>query len=88
MRELEYEDVQLVAEWERLDALLPLEERPTTRVGLREGIRQRTEELCQRIRQGDADTGPYRDQVLAHVRETVREKLLVSNPQWLNRLMS
>jgi hypothetical protein len=88
MRELEYEDVQLVAEWERLDALLPLEERPTTRVGLREAIRRRTEELCQRIRQGDTDAGPYREQVLAHVRETVREKLLVSNPQWLNRPMS
>ena len=85
MRELEREDEQLAAEWERLKKLLSSKERPTTRVGLREAIRQQTEDLCQRIRQGDADTVPYRDQVLAHVRETVREKLLVSNPQWLNR---
>ena len=85
MRELEHEEEQLATEWERLDQLLLPTERPTTRAGLREAIQRRTEELCQRIRQGDADASPYRDQVLAHVRETVREKLLVNNPQWLNR---
>ena len=85
MRELEHEEEHLAAEWQRLEALLPPVERPATRAELREAIRRRTEELCQRIRQGDTDTGPYRDQVLAHVRETVREKLLVSNPGWLKR---
>jgi Domain of unknown function (DUF6285) len=85
IRELEHENEQLAAEWERLEALLPPTERPATRAGLREAIRRGTAELCQRIRQGEADAGPYRDQVLAHVRETVREKLLVSNPGWLNR---
>jgi len=85
MRELEHEEEQLAAEWERLNALLPPAEHPATRTALREGIRQRTEELCQHIRQGDVDTGPYRDQALAHVRETVQEKLLVSNPGWLER---
>jgi hypothetical protein len=84
-RELECADEQLVAEWERLNGLLPSVERPTTRAGLQDAIRRRTEELCQRIRQGEADLDPYRDQVLAHVRETVREKLLVSNPQWLKQ---
>jgi len=85
MRELEQEEEQLAAEWERLNQLLSPTERRATRAELREAIRQRTEELCLRIRQGDADIGPYRDQVLAHVRETVREKLLVSNPGWLKR---
>jgi Domain of unknown function (DUF6285) len=86
VRELEHEDAQLAAEWERLNDLLPpTTERPATRARLREAIRRRTEQLCQRIRQGDADAGSYRDQVLAHIRETVREKLLVSNPGWLNR---
>lgn len=85
MRELEHEDVQLAAEWERLNQLLLPSERPATRTELREAIRRRTEDLCQRIRQGDADTGSYRQQVLTHVRETVQEKLIVSNPQWLNR---
>jgi hypothetical protein len=85
MRELEHEDSQLAAEWSRLNQLLPAIERPVSQAELRGAIRQRTEELCQRIRRGDADAGPYRDQVLAHLRETVREKLQVSNPQWLNR---
>jgi hypothetical protein len=85
MRELEHEDEHLQTEWDRLNTLLSPTERPTTPTGLRQAIRQRTEALCQRIRQGDADAGPYREQVLAHLRETVREKLLVSNPQWLNR---
>jgi Domain of unknown function (DUF6285) len=85
MRELEHEEEHLAAEWQRLNELLPAAERPATQAELREAIRRRTEELCQHIRQGDTDTGPYRDQVLAHVRETVREKLLVSNPGWLKR---
>lgn len=85
MRELEHEEECLAAEWERLGALLPPVERPTPRTELRAAIGRRTEELCQRIRRGDADAGPYRDQVLAHIRETVREKLLVSNPGWLKR---
>ena len=85
MRELEREDEQLAVEWERLNGLLPPVERPATRAGLQDAIRLRTEELCLRIRQGATDAGSYRQQVLAHVRETVREKLLVSNPGWLNR---
>jgi len=85
MRELENEEHDLFAEWERLNQLLPPLKRPSSPSALREAIRQRTDELCQRIRKGDADTGLYREQVLAHVRECVREKLLVNNPQWINR---
>jgi hypothetical protein len=85
LRELEHEEAQLVAEWERLNIVLPAMAQPSTRADLRKAIRQRTEELCHRIRQGDADAGPYRQQVLAHVRESVREKLLVNNPQWIKR---
>ena len=84
-RDLEYEEEQLTEEWERLNQLLAREDRPSTRAGLRQAIRRRTEELCQRIRQGKADVSPYRKQVLAHVRESVREKLLVSNPGWITR---
>lgn len=85
MRELETEEEQLTNEWTRLNELLPGKERPTTRQALKKALRERTEELCQRIQQGEADTGPYRAQVLAHVRESVREKLLVSNPGWIKR---
>ena len=84
-RELEHEEEQLTEEWERLNQLLSREDRPSTRAGLRQAIRRRTEALCLRIRQGEADTGPYRKHVLAHVRESVREKLLVSNPGWITR---
>ncbi|MBM4258243.1 MAG: hypothetical protein FJ147_20400 [Deltaproteobacteria bacterium] len=84
MRELENEEHDLFAEWERLNQLLAPLLRPESLSALRTAIQQRTQELCQRIRNGDADAGAYRQQVLAHVRESVREKLLVNNPQWIN----
>ncbi len=85
LRELDAEEEQLTAEWERLNGLLSQEAQPTSRGELKRVMRRRTEELCQRIHRGDADAGLYRDQVLAHVRESVREKLLVSNPGWIQR---
>ncbi len=39
-------------------------------------------ELVRRIRAGDADAAPWREEVLAHLRETVRERLAVANPQY------
>jgi len=84
-RELANEEEQLSAEWLRLDALLDTTERPATRDPLQRAIWQRTEELSERIRQGDVDTGPYREQVLQHLKETIRDKLVVSNPKWIER---
>lgn len=83
VRELDHEETQLAAEWERLNALLPQTPQPSSRAALKQALRQRTEALCGRIRRGDADAGPYRAQVLAHVRASVKEKLQVSNPGWL-----
>jgi hypothetical protein len=83
-REIEHEDEQLAREWAGLDALLGVTERPDTRAALREALTARNEALCERIRAGDADGAPLRDGVLAHVRQTVREKLLVTNPAWVN----
>jgi hypothetical protein len=37
--------------------------------------------LCARIRAGHADEGPWRDEVLAHLRATCRRQLAVSNPK-------
>jgi hypothetical protein len=85
MRELEQEEGQLAAEWNGLNELLGPAERPATRTELREVIRKRTEELSERIRRGEADSGLYREQVVAHVQRTVRDKLLVSNPAWLGQ---
>ena len=83
-RELESEDTQLRAEWERLRELLGLAGRPpTARAELRRQVRQHTAELCERIRDGDADAGSWRSTVMAHVRQTVEDKLRVANPKYL-----
>ncbi len=82
-RELEAEESHLAGEWAGLDELLGPQEAPQGRAALREAIKARTAELCERVRRGDADRGPFREAVLAQVRRTVREKLLVSNPGWL-----
>ena len=83
MRELEMEPAHLAAEWKRLDALLGEAAAPSDLVALRDGVRARTEELCERIRRGDADAGVFRADAAAHVRATVREKLAVVNPKLL-----
>ena len=82
-RELESEEVQLLSEWSRLDGLLGTVPLPGQRDALREQLRQRTAELAERIRHGDADAGDWRRAVLAHVRQTVVDKLAVANPRQL-----
>ena len=84
-RELEREEEQLAAEWAGLCDLLGPAERPAERPALRESIRNRTAELCQRIQGGEADAGGFREAALEHVRRTVRDKLLVTNPGWLGK---
>ncbi len=82
-RELAREEEQLAAEWACLDELLGPAARPEGKTALRDAITSRTNELCERIRDGDADDGRFREATLAHVRRTVRDKLLVDNPGWL-----
>jgi len=83
-RELDAADAQHLTEWRRLDALLGTTETPPAeRDALRQGLADRTAALCARIRRGDADTRPWRDAVLAHVRQTVIDKLAVANPKYL-----
>lgn len=83
-RELQSEDVQLRAEWERVNDILgTVEPPPHGRDELRRALRARTRELCERIRRGDADGGAWRAAVLAHVRQSVVDKLAVANPKYL-----
>jgi hypothetical protein len=83
-RELANEDAQLQAEAERLMALLGTSEPiPRDCLGRRGVIRRLTTELCRRIRQGDADQGEWCVRVFDHTRTTIREKLAVANPQYL-----
>ena len=85
MRELEHGEEQSAAEWQRLDALLSPDEQPEKQDAVREAIWKRTGELCARIQNGDADSGPYREQVLSHLRQTIHDKLVISNPKWITR---
>jgi hypothetical protein len=82
-RELESEEGQWADEWVRLDVLLGATEMPTRREERRRFLLARTEQLCARIRDGDADRGAFREAVLRHVRRTVEEKLAVANPKLL-----
>jgi hypothetical protein len=82
-RELEHEETQLHAEWERLAGLLEHadEAAPASRSALRARVREWTAALAERIHAGEADTGERARAVRAHVSETVREKLRVANPR-------
>jgi hypothetical protein len=82
-RELEAESEQLAAEWQRLDAILTVEPIPTDLRSLKKYLLERSEELCGRIRSGEADMGKFRQAVMRHVRQTVRDKLAVANPKLL-----
>jgi hypothetical protein len=44
-------------------------------------VRELSFELCRRIDAGDADDGAWRENVLAHLRACVAEKLSVDNPK-------
>ncbi len=82
-RELENEEEQLGREWESLVELLGEAPRPRDRDALRAVLTQRNEELSGRIRSGDADEGDFRTTVVKHLRQTVHDKLAVTNPGWL-----
>ena len=82
-RELEREEEQLAAEWAGLDGLLEPAKPPEGRAALRKALGARTADLCERIRAGEADAGPFREAVVRLVRQTIQDKLLVSNPGWL-----
>ena len=82
-RELAGEETSLLAEWERLARVLNEASAPPARLdALRAAVRARTAALAERIRRGEADAGPFRAAVRAHVRATVEEKLRVANPRF------
>jgi hypothetical protein len=82
-RELDLGPESSRAEWRRLDALLEPMAMPEDERALRKELYGRTRELCALIRRGDADEGPWRRRVLAHVRQTIEEKLAIAKPEML-----
>ena len=80
-REIETADAHERGEWQRLGALLgdgapP----PDAREARRAALVARNEALAARIRAGEADAGPWRADLLAHLRRTVADKLEVAKP--------
>jgi Domain of unknown function (DUF6285) len=81
-REIATEEEQLAGEWKRLAALLDVDPSlPPGRAALRAALRARSEDLAARIRRGEADAGPWRRAVLAHLAHTVSDKLDVAQPR-------
>ena len=82
-RELQHEERYLDAEWQGLNLVLGPQQRPPTLESTKQALVERNRDLCERIRDGDADSGRFRELTFAHVRDVVHAKLEVSNPKWL-----
>lgn len=79
-RELALGPVHDRAQLARLRALLPSVQ-VESQGGVAATVRELSFELCRRIDAGDADRGPWRREVLEHLRRSVEEKLAVDNPK-------
>jgi uncharacterized protein DUF6285 len=83
-RELEGEERHAAAEWASLDALLGVEVMPQAAAERRSALLRRNQALCERIRGGALDRADgLEPRLLEHVRRTVADKLVVTNPAWL-----
>ena len=82
-RELELEGEQLPRRFERLAALLESEAAaPADPAELSRAIEALEREVCERIRGGESDAGPWREALLAHLRADVSERLAIDNPRY------
>lgn len=85
-REQELEMRNLFNETERLSKLLSkLPPSANSPEGLKREILKLNEELCARIRNGDADHDPRRREVKDHIRQTLIEKLEIANPRIITK---
>ncbi len=83
-RELVGGDEALRVEWRQLVTLLATPEAaiPETGATLFAVVRALNDTLATRIRSGDADAGPWRHAVLAHLRATADARLAIANPKY------
>ena len=81
-RELPGEEARLRAEQAALEGLLggPPLTAAADLDGLRAQVLALNRELCERIRRGEADAGPWRERLLAVLRAAVEDRLAVDNP--------
>ncbi|MFN2425365.1 MAG: DUF6285 domain-containing protein [Candidatus Binatia bacterium] len=84
-REIAMGPAQDRAQLERLAALLGEDASKVASEDIAARVREWSQELCRRIDAGDADSGPWREQLLEHLRACVNEKLTVDNPRAAGR---
>jgi hypothetical protein len=83
-RELVLGEGALRAEWQRLARVLRMPETspPDGGAALAAAVGALNGRLAEAIRAGDADAGPRRAEVLAHLRATSAERLAIANPKY------
>jgi alpha-D-ribose 1-methylphosphonate 5-triphosphate synthase subunit PhnI len=81
-RELLLEEEHQAREWAALDTLLGPAQQPAGRAARASALRNRNDELCARIRAGSFDDGPAHAAVVASVRQSVQDKLAVTDPAY------
>lgn len=79
-RELQSEEGNLQAEWQRLSQLLNAGDPPTSLATLREAVGALTKQLTEEIRAGRHDDS---EAIRTHLRHTTEEKLRIANPRML-----
>lgn len=80
-REWELEEDHLYAEWDRLNELLMDDvEIPWDTAGIRQGLLERNDRLCELIGEGAFDEPPGERALLKHLIATTREKLRITSP--------
>jgi hypothetical protein len=84
-RELTAGQAHMWAAWRRAADLLGDPSAPPAGGELQIAIQQQARQLCSAIRAGAYDHQPQRQALLAHLRRTAEEELLVSNPRFLER---
>jgi hypothetical protein len=85
-RELAAGAAHLAAAWRRAASLQgDAADQPACET-LHAAVAAQTRRLCEDIRAGVYDDGPRRRALLAHLRRTAEEELLVANPRFLERM--
>jgi hypothetical protein len=89
-RETVLEEKQLNREAEGLRRLLGQPEPPgeVSLEQLREEVERLNRELCRRIREGQADAGPWNREVWNQLRETGIAKLEIANPRMIPQALT
>jgi len=85
-RELATGEAHLAAAWQRAAELQGDAGDQPSGAALHAAIATQSRQLCADIRAGVYDDGPQRQALLAHLRRTAEEELLVANPRFLERM--